>query len=97
MATIVSDADDYASEVARTLRERGIRVQSDIRNEKISYKVREHSLQKVPVIMVLGRREAEQRTVTLRRLGTKEQQTLPLAEAVDSLVEAGAPPSGSAD
>ena len=82
VATIVSDADDYALEVTRTLRERGIRVESDIRNEKISYKVREHSLQKVPVIMVLGRREAEQRSVTIRRLGTKEQQTLTIEEAV---------------
>jgi threonyl-tRNA synthetase len=97
VATIVSDADDYALEVTRTLRERGIRVESDVRNEKISYKVREHSLQKVPVIMVLGRREAEQRTVTIRRLGTKEQQTLPVAEAVDNMVTAAAPPSGSTD
>ena len=95
VATIVSDADDYALEMARTLREHGIRVESDIRNEKISYKVREHSLQKVPVIIVLGRREAEQRTVTIRRLGTKEQQILPIEEAVDSLVAAAAPPGGS--
>lgn len=97
VATIVSDADDYAVEVTRALRERGIRVQSDIRNEKISYKVREHSLQKVPVIIVLGRREAEQNTVTIRRLGTKQQQVLPLQEAVAELVAAGAYPSGSAD
>ncbi len=97
VATIVSDADDYALEVSRTLRESGVRVQSDIRNEKISYKVREHSLQKVPVILVLGRREAEQRTVTIRRLGTKQQQTLPLPEAVAELVAACSSPSGSAD
>jgi len=86
VATIVSDANDYAIEVTRMLRERGIKVQSDIRNEKISYKVREHSVQKVPVILVLGRREAEQRTVTIRRLGTKEQKSMPVTQAIDELV-----------
>ena len=86
VATIVSDANEYAIEVTRMLRERGIKVQSDIRNEKISYKVREHSVQKVPVILVLGRREAEQRTVTIRRLGTKEQKSMPVTQAIDELV-----------
>ncbi len=87
VATIVSDADAYAAEVTDALRRAGVRAESDLRNEKISYKVREHSLQKVPAMLVLGRREAEQRTVTVRRFGTKAQQTIELQEAVDGFVD----------
>lgn len=82
---IVSDADGYASEVAAALSELNVRVQTDLRNEKINYKIREHSLQKVPVILVVGRKEAEERTVTIRRLGSERQETLSLAEALDQL------------
>ena len=69
VATITSDADDYALEVAAALRKAGLRVETDLRNEKVGYKVREHSLAKVPVIAVVGRREAEEGKVALRRLG----------------------------
>ncbi|MCX7072425.1 MAG: threonine--tRNA ligase [Gammaproteobacteria bacterium] len=85
VAPIVSDADGYASEVAAALSALDVRVQTDLRNEKINYKIREHSLQKVPVIVVVGRKEAEERTVTLRRLGSERQETLPLAEALVQL------------
>ena len=82
VATIVSDADDYAREVEASLRSAGIRVESDLRNEKINYKVREHSLQKVPHLLVVGKREAEERTVAIRTLGEERQRFMPLAEAV---------------
>ena len=74
VATIVSDADDYAREVAAKLAAAGMRVETDLRNEKINYKVREHSLAKVPLLLVVGKREAEEGTVALRRLGTDERQ-----------------------
>lgn len=76
VATIVSDADGYAEEVAGLLRARGLRVELDRRNEKINYKVREHSLAKTPVMVVVGKREAEERSVSLRRLGRPDQETL---------------------
>ena len=83
VATIVSDADGYASEVAAKLRAAGIRVETDLRNEKINYKVREHSLAKVPLLLVVGKREAEEGTVALRRLGSDEhQKMMGLDEAV---------------
>ena len=85
VAPIVSDADGYATEVRDALREAGVRAEADLSNEKITYKIREHSLQKVPVIAVVGRKEAEQRTVTLRRLGSEAQESLSLAEAVAKL------------
>ena len=86
VATIVSDADDYAAEVLTALKAAGIRAETDLRNEKINYKVREHSLSKVPYMFVLGRREAEERTVALRPLGDGGgQRVLPLAEAVSQL------------
>jgi threonyl-tRNA synthetase len=87
VAPIVSDADDYAREVTLALRASGVRAQSDLRNEKINYKIREHATQKVPVIVVVGRKEAEERSVTLRLRGTEKQETLPLADAVRRLVD----------
>jgi threonyl-tRNA synthetase len=88
VATIVSDADDYAAEVVAALQAAGIRAEADIRNEKINYKVREHSLAKVPYMLVVGRREAEERTVALRPLGDgAQQQVLPLADAVALLAK----------
>ncbi|MBJ3776320.1 threonine--tRNA ligase [Acuticoccus mangrovi] len=92
VCTIVSDYDDYAVEVAATLRAAGLHVDTDLRNEKINYKVREHSAAKVPVILVVGGREAAERTVNMRRLGSRDQTTLPLDKVVADLVlEAMAP------
>jgi threonyl-tRNA synthetase len=92
VATITSDADDYGREVAETLREAGLIVETDFRNEKINYKVREHSVTKVPVIVVCGRQEAENRTVNIRRLGSQAQTPMSLADAVSSLSEEATPP-----
>ena len=92
VATITSDADDYARDVAATLKAAGLQVTTDLRNEKINYKVREHSLQKVPVILVCGNREAEERTVNIRRLGSRDQSSMSLDEAVASLVHEATPP-----
>jgi threonyl-tRNA synthetase len=92
VATIVSDADSYAAHVLDQLVSAGLRSESDLRNEKINYKVREHSLQKVPYLLVVGKREAEEGTVALRTLGEKEQRVLPLAEAIAMLKEAATPP-----
>ncbi|MBX3705614.1 MAG: threonine--tRNA ligase [Pseudomonadales bacterium] len=85
VATITDDADDYAREVQDAARRLGLRVESDLRNEKISYKVREHSVTKVPVLLVVGKREAETRTVAIRRLGGKAQEVLGLDEALAAL------------
>ena len=92
VATIVSDADGYAQEVAAKLAAAGIRVEADLRNEKINYKVREHSLAKVPHMLVVGKREADERTVALRTLGEQEQKVLPLDEAIALLKSAARPP-----
>jgi threonyl-tRNA synthetase len=92
VATITSDADDFALTAAEALRAQGLRVETDLRNEKINYKVREHSLAKVPVIAVVGRREAEEGKVALRRLGSDGQQILSLAEAASSLASEAQPP-----
>ncbi|AHM02694.1 Threonyl-tRNA synthetase [Roseibacterium elongatum DSM 19469] len=92
VASIVSEADDYVHEVVAALRARGIRAEADIRNEKINYKVREHSVGKVPVILAIGRKEVEDRTVTLRRLGEKQTSVMVLDEVVAMLAaEAVAP------
>ena len=92
VATITSDADDYASEVAAKLKGAGLKVETDLRNEKINYKVREHSLTKVPVILVCGKREAEEQSVNMRRLGSRDQQSLSLDEAVSQLTDEALPP-----
>ena len=92
VATITNRADAYAEEVAGVLREAGLRVETDIRNEKINYKVREHSHGKVPAILVVGDKEAESREVSLRRLGSKEQTSLTLDEAVETFVQEALPP-----
>jgi threonyl-tRNA synthetase len=85
VATITSDADDYAARVADELNQAGIRAHSDLRNEKINYKVREHSLAKIPVIMALGKREMAEETVSIRRLGSQGQEVVPLVEAIQRL------------
>jgi threonyl-tRNA synthetase len=92
VATITSDADDYAASVVKRLKQAGLSAEADLRNEKINYKVREHSLAKVPVILVCGKREAEENTVNIRRLGSRDQQSLSLEEAVASLAEEAVPP-----
>ncbi|WP_144097834.1 threonine--tRNA ligase [Croceicoccus sediminis] len=92
VATIVSDADGYAMEVVEKLKAAGIRVESDLRNEKINYKVREHSHAKVPHLLVVGMREAEEGTVAVRTLGQQHQKVMPLDEAIAMLkTEASAP------
>jgi threonyl-tRNA synthetase len=92
VAPITNEADAYAGEVVAAMRAKGLRVEADLRNEKINYKVREHSHAKIPVIAVVGGRETEQRTVTLRRLGSKKQESLALNEAVNRLSGEAVPP-----
>jgi threonyl-tRNA synthetase len=92
VATIVSDADDYARELTADLKAKGLRVELDARNEKINYKVREHSVQKIPLILVVGKREAEEGTVSVRRLGTDGQKVMPKAEAIAMLKGEAVPP-----
>jgi len=92
VCTITDEAAAYAEDVAKTLAGAGLRVETDLRNEKINYKVREHSLAKVPVLVVVGKREAEERTVALRRLGGASQEVLALAEATAILANEAAVP-----
>ncbi len=92
VATITGEADAYAAKVVRALERAGLRVEADLRNEKINYKVREHSLAKVPVLLALGKREAEEGTVSIRRLGSQQTRTLPLEEAVASFVDEATTP-----
>ena len=82
VATITSDGDSYANEVAAELMSLGLRIETDLRNEKIGYKIREHSLAKVPVLLVVGKREAKEGTVSLRRIGRNDTETLTLREAM---------------
>ncbi|AIT80208.1 MULTISPECIES: threonine--tRNA ligase [Novosphingobium] len=92
VATIVSDADDYAKEVTAKLKAAGVRVETDLRNEKINYKVREHSLKKVPHLLVVGKREADEQTVAVRTLGAEHQKVMSLEDAIAMLKgEATAP------
>ena len=92
VATIVSDADGYAHDVVEKLRAAGLRAEADARNEKINYKVREHSLAKVPHLLVVGKREAEEGTVAVRTLGEERQKVMPLAEAIAWLQAEATPP-----
>lgn len=92
VATITSDADSYAHEVYHKLKDAGLRVELDVRNEKINYKVREHSVAKVPVMFVVGKREAEEEKVAIRRLGSQDQQFEELPQAVASLIAECQPP-----
>ena len=92
IATITSDADDYARTAIEAARRAGLRVGGDLRNEKINYKVREHSLAKVPALLVVGKKEAADRTVSIRRLGKEGQQVMPLDAALAALVDEAVPP-----
>ena len=92
VATIVSEADAYAGDVLAACRRAGLKAEVDLRNEKINYKVREHSLAKVPVMLVAGKREAEERTVSIRRLGSQDSKVMPLVEAITMLAKEAVPP-----
>ncbi len=92
VATIISDADDFAHEVVAALQAAGVRAEADTRNEKINYKVREHSLGKVPVILAIGHREVEERTLTVRRLGEKQTSVTSFEDIVSELTKAATPP-----
>ncbi|MDX1737868.1 MAG: threonine--tRNA ligase, partial [Alphaproteobacteria bacterium] len=96
VATITSVADGYAEEVTEKLKAAGIRVECDLRNEKINFKVRDHSVKKVPLILVVGAREAEEQTVAIRRLGGKAQEVMSLDDALEMLKKEAALPDGSA-
>jgi threonyl-tRNA synthetase len=92
VTTITSDSDDYASEATAAAQRLGLRAESDLRNEKINYKVREHSLAKVPVMLVVGKKEAAERLVSVRRLGKEGQQVMPLDAALKALADEAVPP-----
>lgn len=95
IATITNDADEYAEKVAAACRAAGLRVETDLRNEKINYKVREHSLAHVPAMLVVGRRESDENTVAVRRLGSKNQEILALDDAVGQLIAEAASPAAT--
>ena len=92
VASIVSDADDYVHQVVAALQAKGVRAEADIRNEKINYKVREHSLGKVPVILACGMKEVEEGTVSIRRLGEKQTSVQPLDAVAADLAAEATPP-----
>jgi threonyl-tRNA synthetase len=92
VCTITQDADAYANDVLKTARRAGLKAEADLRNEKINYKVREHSLAKIPVLLVVGKKEAEERTVSIRRLGSQAQSSMPLDAAIAALVAESLPP-----
>ncbi|MDB2414558.1 threonine--tRNA ligase [Rickettsiales bacterium] len=92
VATVISEADDYAKEIVAELQARGIRAELNLENEKISYKIRQHSVNKVPIIIAVGAREVEQRTVSVRRLGSKNQEILALNSLLDKIEEEAAAP-----
>lgn len=93
VATITNEADDYALQVQQALLKAGLRAEMDIRNEKINYKVREHSNAKIPVMLVVGAKEKEQNSASIRRLGSQDQQVLALTEVISQLTEAANPPA----
>jgi threonyl-tRNA synthetase len=92
IATITQDADSYAREILETCRAADVRAEADLRNEKISYKVREHSLAKIPFILAVGKKEAADRSVSVRTLGSQEQQTLSIEDLIKKLRQATAMP-----
>jgi threonyl-tRNA synthetase len=96
VATITDEANSYAEEVRAACEAAGLRARVDLSNEKINYKVREHSLAKVPALLVVGKREAENKTVAIRRLGAKDQEILELGQAVARLTAEARPPSEAA-
>jgi len=97
VCTITQEGDDYAMEIVAEARKKGLRVEVDLRNEKISYKVREHSLAKVPVLIAVGKKEAAERTLSIRRMGSNGQQSLPTEDALAALVAEATPPDFRGD
>ncbi len=93
IATITSDSDNYADDIFQQLRNKGLRVEKDVRNEKIGYKIREHSTAKIPVIMVIGKKEAENKTVSVRRLGSEKTETFKIDEILKVLFRESLPPN----
>ena len=93
VAPIVSDFDDYAEEVVRKLKAAGIYAKTDLRNEKINYKIREHSVAKIPVIAVVGAKEKKNGTVTVRRIGSDKQEVMKLDDFISALTEEAKMPS----
>ena len=92
VASIVTDANEYCNEIVDALKVVGIKAESDLRNEKISYKVREHSLAKVPIILAVGNREVDERTVTIRKLGEKHTKTVGVDQVIIDLQKEGVAP-----
>jgi threonyl-tRNA synthetase len=92
VASIVSDADPFVHEVVNALKKVGVRAEADVRNEKINYKVREHSVGKVPVILALGMKEVEERTVSVRRLGDNRSEVMSLDQALATFGREALPP-----
>jgi threonyl-tRNA synthetase len=92
VTTITSEADEYARQVVEQARRAGLRVEIDLRNEKINYKVREHSLAKIPALLVVGKKEAETHSVSVRRLGSEGQKVMTTADAIAALVDEATPP-----
>ena len=92
VASIITDANGYCNEIVDALKVAGIKAESDLRNEKISYKVREHSLAKVPIILAIGNREVDERTITVRKLGEKQTETLEFDQVILELKKECVPP-----
>jgi threonyl-tRNA synthetase len=92
ICTITQDADNFARDALAAAQRAGLRVEADLRNEKITYKVREHSVAKIPVLLVVGKKEAAERSVSIRRLGSQAQQVMPLDRALAMLAEEAVPP-----
>jgi threonyl-tRNA synthetase len=92
VCTITQEGDEYAMEIVAEARKRGLRVEADLRNEKIGYKVREHSLAKVPVLIAVGKKEAAERTLSIRRMGSSGQLSAGTEEALAELVAEATPP-----
>jgi len=93
IATITSELDDYANIIFKNLKEKGIKVEKDNRNEKIGYKIREHSAKKVPIIIVIGKKEVENKTISMRRLGSEKTETFKFNEAINNLYKESLPPN----
>jgi threonyl-tRNA synthetase len=93
VVTVTSDADEYAKEVHKALKDSGVRAKIDISNEQISYKIRQYSTQKTPIIIAVGKREVEQRTASIRRIGSKKQETLDFKELIDNISSEAKPPA----
>ena len=93
ICSITDEADDYVKEISEMLRSKNIRCNSDLRNEKISYKVREHSVSKVPIIIAVGKKEVSDRTVSIRRLGSDDTSILPLDDFTTSVVQESLAPN----